>query len=31
MMELPEFQALSALAFDGTPEDIAENFRVKNK
>lgn len=27
MLEMPEFQALAALAYDGTPDDIANNFR----
>jgi hypothetical protein len=26
MLESPEFQALSALAYDGTPDEVAKNF-----
>ena len=27
MLELPEYQALMNLAWDGTPDEVAENFR----
>lgn len=27
MIEQPEFQALAALAYDGTPDEVAANFR----
>lgn len=27
MLELPEFQALQNLAYEGTPEEIAKNFK----
>lgn len=27
MLEMPEFQALANLAYDGTPDEVAENFR----
>ena len=28
MLERPEFQALAALAYDGTPDEVALNFLV---
>lgn len=31
MLDMPEFQALQSLAYDGTPEEVALNFRVGAK
>ena len=28
MLDLPEYQALQALAYEGTPDEVALNFKV---
>lgn len=28
MLNLPEYQALQALAYEGTPDEVAKNFKV---
>jgi len=28
MLALPEYQALQALAYEGTPDEVAKNFKV---
>ena len=28
MLDLPEYQALQALAYEGTPNEVALNFKV---
>lgn len=30
MLDLPEYQALQQLAYEGTPEDVAKNFKVNS-
>jgi hypothetical protein len=27
MLDLPEYQALQALAYEGTPDEVAKNFK----